>query len=60
MDFGGLVTVLAVAGLAMGFIAGLFGIGGGGVLVPVLYEVFGAVGVGGAWRSEATDRLRRC
>ncbi|MEL7542625.1 MAG: sulfite exporter TauE/SafE family protein [Pseudomonadota bacterium] len=41
----GAAVVLLLAGLFMGFIAGLFGIGGGGVLVPVLYEVFGALGV---------------
>jgi uncharacterized protein len=35
-----LVAALIVAGLAAGFLAGLLGIGGGGVLVPVLYEVF--------------------
>ncbi len=29
----------------MGLLAGLLGIGGGGILVPVLYEVFTAVGV---------------
>jgi len=28
-----------------GLLAGLFGIGGGGVIVPVLYEVFGFLGV---------------
>ncbi|MFD1490169.1 sulfite exporter TauE/SafE family protein [Ancylobacter vacuolatus] len=37
--------VLLVAGLATGILAGLFGIGGGAIVVPVLYEVFGAVGV---------------
>ena len=35
-----LVAALLVAGLVAGFLAGLLGIGGGGVLVPVLYEVF--------------------
>jgi uncharacterized protein len=40
-----LLALLAIGGLATGFLAGLFGIGGGGILVPVLYEVFGALGV---------------
>lgn len=40
-----LVAALIAAGLVAGFLAGLLGIGGGGVLVPVLYEVFGIVGV---------------
>lgn len=38
-------AALIVAGLAMGFLAGLFGIGGGGIAAPVLFEVFGALGV---------------
>jgi len=35
-----LVIALLAGGLATGFLAGLLGIGGGGILVPVLYEVF--------------------
>ena len=35
-----LIAALLVAGLVAGYLAGLLGIGGGGVLVPVLYEVF--------------------
>jgi uncharacterized membrane protein YfcA len=44
-DLAMLVAALLAAGLVAGFLAGLLGIGGGGVLVPVLYEAFGAVGV---------------
>jgi len=35
-----LVVALLAAGLITGFLAGLLGIGGGGVLVPILYETF--------------------
>jgi uncharacterized protein len=45
-----LALALAGAGLVTGFLAGLLGIGGGGVLVPVLYEVFTALGVDDAIR----------
>jgi uncharacterized membrane protein YfcA len=45
-----LLAFLAAGGLVTGFLAGLFGIGGGGILVPVLYEAFGAVGVDPALR----------
>ena len=40
-----LLAALIVGGLVAGFLAGLLGIGGGGVLVPVLYEVFRVLGV---------------
>jgi uncharacterized protein len=40
-----LAAALIAAGLVTGFLAGLLGIGGGGVLVPVLFETFGFVGV---------------
>ncbi|WP_284619500.1 sulfite exporter TauE/SafE family protein [Aquabacterium humicola] len=40
-----LAAALAVAGCVTGVLAGLFGVGGGAVLVPVLYEVFGALQV---------------
>src|SRR4051812_36441866 len=40
-----LVAAVVVAGVATGILAGLFGIGGGAVIVPVLYEVFRILGV---------------
>lgn len=39
-----LIGVLAFAGALIGFLAGLFGIGGGAISVPVFYEVFKALG----------------
>lgn len=45
-----ITLALAVAGMAMGFLAGLFGIGGGGVAAPVLYEVFSFLGIDPAVR----------
>ncbi len=35
-----LAAAVVVAGVATGILAGLFGIGGGAIIVPVLYEVF--------------------
>jgi uncharacterized membrane protein YfcA len=40
-----LAAGLLVAGAATGILAGVFGVGGGAVIVPVLYELFGVVGV---------------
>lgn len=45
-----LVVALLVGGFCMGILAGLFGVGGGGILVPVLFEVFGVLGVDEAIR----------
>lgn len=39
-----LILVLAVAGALIGFLAGVFGIGGGAISVPVFYEVFLTLG----------------
>jgi uncharacterized membrane protein YfcA len=40
-----LVAAVAAAGVMTGMLAGLFGIGGGAVIVPVLFEVFRVIGV---------------
>jgi len=40
-----LATAAAGGGILTGLMAGLFGIGGGAVIVPVLFEVFGVLGV---------------
>lgn len=39
------IVALAAAGLFAGFVGGLFGIGGGVVIVPALYAVFSVLGV---------------
>jgi uncharacterized membrane protein YfcA len=39
-ELGWLAVAVLVGGLVTGILAGLFGIGGGAVIVPVLYEVF--------------------
>jgi uncharacterized membrane protein YfcA len=40
-----LALAVVVGGVVTGILAGLFGIGGGAIIVPVLYEVFRVVGV---------------
>ena len=40
-----LAGAMLVAGLAAGFVAGLLGVGGGIVIVPVLFQVFSFLGI---------------
>lgn len=40
-----LLALMLCGGLIMGVLAGLLGIGGGGILVPILYEIFPVIGV---------------
>lgn len=40
-----LALTLAAAGIVAGILAGLFGVGGGIILVPVLFEIFGIAGI---------------
>jgi uncharacterized membrane protein YfcA len=40
-----LALTIVVGGVITGLLAGLFGVGGGSVIVPVLFEVFGVIGV---------------
>ncbi|MBS8258873.1 sulfite exporter TauE/SafE family protein [Roseibium polysiphoniae] len=45
MEYVGLGLALVGSGLIAGFLAGMFGIGGGAVLVPVLYQFLTVLGV---------------
>ncbi len=44
-DLAWLAVAIIAAGVLTGLLAGTFGIGGGAVVVPVLYEVFRILGV---------------
>ncbi|WP_018688212.1 sulfite exporter TauE/SafE family protein [Ahrensia kielensis] len=46
----GLASVVAASGVVAGFLAGLFGIGGGAILVPVFFFAFGVAGIDDAVR----------
>src|ERR1043165_4168704 len=45
-----LAAAIIAGGVVTGILAGLFGIGGGAIIVPVLYEVFRIIGVPGEGR----------
>src|SRR2546423_6320710 len=40
-----LAVAIIAGGVVTGILAGLFGIGGGAIIVPILYEVFRIIGV---------------
>src|SRR5687768_8329334 len=40
-----LAVALLAAGALTGILAGIFGVGGGAMIVPILYEVFRVIGV---------------
>jgi uncharacterized membrane protein YfcA len=44
-DLALIAAAIVIGGVVTGLLAGMFGIGGGGVIVPVLYEVFRALEV---------------
>ncbi|MBI4274150.1 MAG: sulfite exporter TauE/SafE family protein [Rhizobiales bacterium] len=44
-EFAVLAAMIVLGGLVTGLLAGLFGVGGGAVIVPVLYEIFHVMGV---------------
>lgn len=44
-DLALVVSGLLAGGVATGLLAGLFGVGGGAIIVPVIYAVFGIMGV---------------
>jgi uncharacterized membrane protein YfcA len=46
VQYGALMFSLAAAGLFAGLVAGMFGIGGGSVIVPVLFFLFDGLGFG--------------
>lgn len=51
-EFVWLVAAIVTGGVATGVLAGLFGVGGGAIIVPVLYEVFRTFGVSDTMRMQ--------
>ena len=47
------IAALAGAGLSAGFVGGLFGVGGGVVIVPALFYLYGVLGIDDAVRMHA-------
>jgi uncharacterized membrane protein YfcA len=45
IDLAIMAVALLAGGAVTGLLAGVFGVGGGAVMVPILYEVFGIIGV---------------
>ena len=40
-----IITLMAASAFIVGFMAGLFGIGGGLIMVPILYYIYSFVGI---------------
>jgi uncharacterized protein len=53
-EFLALTIALIVAGSVTGLLAGLFGVGGGAIIVPILYQTFVVIGVADALRMPLT------
>ncbi len=47
-----IILALVAGGLVSGFLAGLLGIGGGGIIVPILYELYRLMGVSDSVRMQ--------